>query len=157
VSNFAEFADEAYALKDNYLEMNVAKREQLETAENLTEAQKELAKEKEELAKQMAELEEKRAAIKAKEELANAKAPYISYDDIEDVSYTFQERLEYDYWVYEQNEYILDLQQQIELCRQGVDKEALEAFDVWNSIPEDEGYYTSDGRHTWDFEESIGE
>ena len=107
-----------------------------------------------ELTNLMAELD------KAKKELANTKAPYISYDDIEDVSDTFQERLEYDYWVYEQNEYILDLQQQIELCRQGVDKEALEAFDVWNSIPEDEGfkgYHTSDGRHTWDFEESIGE
>ena len=85
-----------------------------------------------ELTNLMAELD------KAKKELANTKAPYISYDDIEDVSDTFQERLEYDYWVYEQNEYILDLQQQIELCRQGVDKEALEAFDVWNSIPEDE-------------------
>jgi hypothetical protein len=107
-----------------------------------------------ELTNLMAELD------KAKEELANTKAPYISYEDIEDVSDAFQERLEYDYWIYEQNEYILDLQQQIEVCRQGVDKEALEAFDVWNSIPEDEGfkgYHTSDGRHTWDFEESIGE
>lgn len=96
----------------------------------------------------------------AKEELMSVQKPKMSYEDIEDVSDAYQERLEYDYWVNEQNEYILDLQKQIEICRQGVDKESLEAFDVWNSIPEDEGfkgYHTSDGRHTWDFEESIGE
>lgn len=67
---FAEFADEAYALRDNYLDIIRAKKQQLESADTLTEEQKQLAKDKEDLAKQMAELEEKRAAIKAKEELA---------------------------------------------------------------------------------------
>lgn len=67
---FAEFADEAYSLRDNYLDIIKSKKQQLESADTLTEAQKELAKEKEDLARQSAELEEKRAAIKAKEELA---------------------------------------------------------------------------------------
>jgi hypothetical protein len=96
----------------------------------------------------------------AKKELMDVQKPRMSYEDIEDVSDAFQERLEYDYWVNEQNEYILELQQQIKVCRQGIDKESLEAYDAWNSMPEDEefkGYHTFGGRHTWDFEESIGE
>lgn len=92
--------------------------------------------------------------------LHTVQAPRISHEDIEDVSDAYQERLEYNWWVEDQKGLIQELKQAIEICRQGIDKETLEAHDAWSSIPEDTGfagYYTADGRHTWDFEESIGE
>jgi hypothetical protein len=92
--------------------------------------------------------------------LNTVQAPSISYEDIEDVSDRYQDRLEYNWWVEEQKGLIQELKQAIGICRQGIDKESLEAHDAWSSIPEDTGfagYHTADGRHTWDFEESIGE
>lgn len=91
--------------------------------------------------------------------LNTVQAPSISYEDIEDVSDAYQERLEYNWWVEDQKGLIQELKQAIDICRQGIDKESLEAHDAWSCIPEDNfaGYYTADGRHTWDFEESIGE
>ena len=92
--------------------------------------------------------------------LNTVQAPSMSYEDIEDVSDAYQERLEYNGWVEDQKGLISELKEAIGICRQGIDKETLEAYDAWSNIPEDTGfagYYTADGRHTWDFEESIGE
>ena len=45
--------------------------------------------------------------------LANTRAPRISYEDIEDVSDAYQDRLEYNYWVSEQKELIEALEKEL--------------------------------------------
>jgi len=65
---FMEFADEAYTLKDNYVELIKTKRIQLESAATMSEGEKELMEAKEELAKQKLELDAKAARIKATED-----------------------------------------------------------------------------------------
>jgi len=49
----------------------------------------------------------------AKYTLANTRAPRISYEDIEDVSDAYQNRLEYNYWVEEQKESIELLEKEL--------------------------------------------
>jgi len=67
-TDFAEFADEAYTLKDNYVELINAKKVQCESASTMSAAEKELMEAKEELAKQKLELDAKAARIKATED-----------------------------------------------------------------------------------------
>ena len=45
--------------------------------------------------------------------LANTRAPRISYEDIEDVSDAYQDRLEYNYWVEEQKGLISLLEKEL--------------------------------------------
>ena len=49
----------------------------------------------------------------AKYTLANTRGPRISYEDIEDVSDAYQNRLEYNYWVEEQKESIELLEKEL--------------------------------------------
>lgn len=65
---FAEFADEAYDLKDNYLNLIRAKIAQYESAATMSEEEKSILAAKEELAKQKMELAAKEAQLKAQEE-----------------------------------------------------------------------------------------
>ena len=65
---FQEFADEAYSLRDNYLELIKAKKAQLESANTMSAEEKALAEQKEQLAKERLELEAKAANIRAIEE-----------------------------------------------------------------------------------------
>jgi len=65
---FQEFADEAYSLRDNYLELIQSKKTQLQSANTMSEEEKALATQKEELAKQRLELDARVANIKAIEE-----------------------------------------------------------------------------------------
>jgi len=65
---FQEFADEAYSLRDNYLELIKVKKSQLESADTMSEEEKALAKQKEELAQQKLDMEARTANIRAIEE-----------------------------------------------------------------------------------------
>lgn len=65
---FEEYAEEAYTLKDNYLNLIKAKKNQLENFDKLSESEKNLLAEKENLAKLKMEMEEKMARIKASED-----------------------------------------------------------------------------------------
>lgn len=65
---FMEFADEAYELRDNYLQLIATKKEQLEKASSLSENEKAILAEKERLAKLKLELAAQEAELKAKEE-----------------------------------------------------------------------------------------
>jgi len=65
---FAEFADEAYAIKDNYVELIKAKKIQFESAATMSNEEVALMEAKEELAKQKLELEAKAAKIKEAED-----------------------------------------------------------------------------------------
>lgn len=59
-------------------------------------------------------LKELKAELKtAQEELNNASVPHISYEDIEDVSDAYQERLEFDWWLDDQKELIKNLETKI--------------------------------------------
>ena len=62
----------------------------------------------------MTKLEELKAELQAAEyDLANTHPPRISSDDIEDVSDRYQERLEYNWWVAEQEELIKGIEAEI--------------------------------------------
>ena len=50
----------------------------------------------------------------AKYTLANTSKPVMSYEDIEDVSDAYQDRLEYNYWVSEQKGLIEALEKELE-------------------------------------------
>ena len=50
----------------------------------------------------------------AKYTLANTSKPVMSYEDIEDVSDAYQDRLEYNYWVEEQKGLISLLEKELE-------------------------------------------
>jgi protein-tyrosine-phosphatase len=65
---FGEFADEAYSLKDNYLELIQSKKIQFESAATMSADEKALIEAKEELAKQKLEIEAKAAKIKEAED-----------------------------------------------------------------------------------------
>jgi len=65
---FQEYADEAYTLRDNYLELISVKKTQLESADTMSADEKALAEQKEQLAKDRLDLEAKAANIKAIEE-----------------------------------------------------------------------------------------
>lgn len=69
---FQEYADQAYSIRDNYLELIRAKKTQLESAGTMSEAEKQLAKQKEELAQKELELAAEKAKIKAAEEAIEA-------------------------------------------------------------------------------------
>lgn len=85
----------------------------------------------------------------AKEALDNTPVPRISHEDIEDVSDAYQTRLEYNWWAEEQRQLIRELEAEI--------KAILSNDPSCDDQGYFAGYYTADGRHTWDFEESIGE
>jgi hypothetical protein len=65
---FQEFADEAYKIKDNYIDLIKTKKEQYESANTLSDTEKEIAKQKEDIALQKAEMAQREANIKAAEE-----------------------------------------------------------------------------------------
>jgi hypothetical protein len=65
---FAEFADEAYSIKDNYISLIKAKREQLASVSVMSEAEKELALEKERIAIEKNNMALREAELKSKEE-----------------------------------------------------------------------------------------
>lgn len=65
---FEEFADEAYDLKDNYLNLIREKIVQFESAATMSDEEKALAQAKEEITKQKMELAAKEAQLKAQEE-----------------------------------------------------------------------------------------
>jgi hypothetical protein len=67
----------------------------------------------------------------AKEDLLSSRAPRVSYSDMEDVSDAYQERLEYSWWVEEQEKLIKDLEIKIEEHKATLSSEQL---DVWKSF-----------------------
>lgn len=69
---FQEFADEAYQLKDNYLDLIRAKREQLASADTMTQAEKDLALKQEKLALEKANLEAEQRALEVEKERIEA-------------------------------------------------------------------------------------
>jgi len=62
---FAEFADEAYNLKDNYIGLIKAKKTQLEGAASMSEEEKAIIQAKEEITRQKVELDAKESQLKA--------------------------------------------------------------------------------------------
>jgi hypothetical protein len=71
---FQEYTEEAFAQRDNYISLIETKKQQLISADNLSDAEKELIKQKEELAKEKLKIAEAEAAIKEKEEKIKAEA-----------------------------------------------------------------------------------
>lgn len=67
---FAEFADEAYQLRDNYIALIKTKREQLGSAQTMSESEIELALEKESIAIEKANMLLRENELKSKEEAA---------------------------------------------------------------------------------------
>lgn len=65
---FEEFADEAYEIRDNYIELIKSKKDQLLKSNDLSDTERELFKQREELALQKAKLAEREAEVKAQEE-----------------------------------------------------------------------------------------
>lgn len=67
---FSDYADEAYQLRDNYIELIKAKKEQLLAAATMSDAEIELALEKEAIAIEKANMLLRESELKAKEETA---------------------------------------------------------------------------------------
>ncbi len=67
---FAEYVDEAYTLRDNYIDLIKAKKQQLLAASTMSEAEIELALEKEAIAIEKANMALRESELKAKEETA---------------------------------------------------------------------------------------
>jgi hypothetical protein len=70
-------------------------------------------------------------------ELISTHAPSCSFEDVEDISDVYQERLEYNYWVDEQRYIISKLEMDIVQCKRELDPESLEAYNNWQSLKED--------------------
>jgi len=67
---FQEFYEEGFQLRDNYINLIKAKKEQLATANTMSEAEIEIAMEKERIAVEKANMALREAELKAKEEAA---------------------------------------------------------------------------------------
>jgi hypothetical protein len=67
-ARFEEYADQAMAAKQNYIDLINAKKAQFETADSLSDSEKELIKEKEQIALDKLKLAQREAELKAKEE-----------------------------------------------------------------------------------------
>lgn len=69
----------------------------------------------------------------AKEDLLSSNPPRVSHSDIEDVSDAYQERLEYNWWVEEQEALIKDLEVKIKEHKATLSSEQLKLWESFNS------------------------
>ena len=75
-------------------------------------------------------------------ELIMTRSPQYSSQDIEDVSDSYQEQLEYQWWVDEQRALICTLEEQIKEHRATISPEKLKEYDDFygENIPDNQGY-----------------
>ena len=75
-------------------------------------------------------------------ELIMTRSPQYSSQDIEDVSDSYQEQLEYQWWVDEQRALICRLEEQIKEHRATISPEKLKEYDDFygENIPDNQGY-----------------
>jgi hypothetical protein len=68
--------------------------------------------------------------------------PHLSTEDIEDLSDSYQENLEYRWWVDEQRALICALEEQIKEHRATISPEKLKEYDDFygENIPDNQGY-----------------
>jgi hypothetical protein len=69
----------------------------------------------------------------AKEDLLSSNPPRVSYSDIEDVSDAYQERLEHNWWVEEQEALIKHLEVKIKEHKATLSSEQLKLWESFNS------------------------
>lgn len=75
-------------------------------------------------------------------ELIMTRPPHLSTEDIEDLSDSYQENLEYRWWVDEQRALICALEEQIKEHRATISPEKLKEYDDFygENIPDNQGY-----------------
>lgn len=75
-------------------------------------------------------------------ELIMTRSPQYSSQDVEDVSDSYQEQLEYQWWVSEQRALICSLEEKIKEHRATISPEKLLEYDNFNgeNIPDNQGY-----------------
>jgi hypothetical protein len=75
-------------------------------------------------------------------ELIMTRSPQYSTEDVEDVSDSYQEQLEYQWWVSEQRALICELEKQIKEHRATISPEKLKEYDDFygENIPDNQGY-----------------